>query len=109
MATASSSTSITVTWTAPSMPNGVIRRYIVNYYRSRLGIFDSRQIDVTTGTRVVLSGLDIFTSYSIFVQAFTNVLGRADSNPVTQRTNEDGQSLNFKTVMAFNVCYYNIL
>ena len=91
IATASSSTSITVTWAAPSMPNGVIRRYTVTYYRSGVGISDARRVDVTTSTRAELSGLSIFTNYTISVQAFTVSLGGSSS--VTRRTNEDGESL----------------
>ena len=90
MAEASSSTSITVTWTEPSMPNGVIRRYNVTYFRTANGMSDMQQVSVTT-TTAELSGLDIFTSYTIFVEAFTVAVGAA-SDTVTEVTNEDGKS-----------------
>ena len=73
------------------MPNGVIRRYIVTYYRTEIGVSDTQQVNVTSGTTTELLGLDIFTSYTIFVEAFTVAIG-AMSDSVTEVTNEDGQS-----------------
>ena len=87
----SSSTSITVSWTAPSMPNGMIRGYTVTYYRSEVGMSDMAQEDVTSDiTSIELSGLEIFTNYTIFVEAFTTVGVGAPSDVVTVVTSEDG-------------------
>lgn len=88
MATAISSTSVNVTWTEPSMPNGIIRGYMITYDR-----FDEEMLQLnvsTVPTTALLTDLDIFTNYTIFVQAFTIVLGER-SNLVTVQTNEDGK------------------
>ncbi len=74
------------------MPNGMIRRYDVTYYRSAIGLSDMQQDTVTSATTAELSGLDIFTSYTIFVEAFTVALG-ARSDNVTGMTSEDGKSI----------------
>ena len=89
MATASSSTSITVAWTEPSMPNGIIRHYIVTHYRSVIGMSDAQQVTITSGTTAELTDLDVFTNYTIFVQAVTVAAGEM-GGPVTVITSEDG-------------------
>ena len=90
-AEASSSTSVTVNWTEPATANGIIRHYNVTYYRTDVGISDAQQVTVTSDTTTELSDLEIFTSYSIFVEAVTVAVGAA-SNTVTVRTSEDGKS-----------------
>ena len=92
-AVATSSTSVTVTWTEPSMPNGLIRRYIITYYRTDSGLTDSQEVNITSNdtTTAVLSGLDIFTNYTIFVEAVTVATGDM-SERVTVMTDEDGES-----------------
>ena len=88
MAMASSSTAIDVTWTEPSMPNGVIRRYQVTYTRNDVMDATPETVDETS-TAVQLTGLEKFTNYTIFVQGFTVELGE-QSDSVTARTDEDG-------------------
>ena len=90
MAMSSSSTSINVTWTKPSMPNGLIRRYIVTYYRTDSGLSDMQEVNITSTTTTQLSGLDIFTNYTIFVEAVTVARGSM-SEMVIEMTNEDGK------------------
>ena len=91
VAEAASSTSVDVTWSPPSMLNGIIRRYQVTYTRN--GVMDAAiQMTDTSGpaTMIQLSGLERFANYNITVQGFTVALGEA-SDPVPVRTNEDGK------------------
>ncbi len=88
MAVVSSSTSITVNWTEPSIPNGIVRLYIVTYYKSLDEEPSVEHVNVT-GTAVVLSGLDIYTQYTLWVQAFTVAIGESTAEHVV-RTGEDG-------------------
>ena len=92
MAEAASSTSVNVTWSPPSMPNGIIRRYQVTYTRN--DVMDAAmQMMNTSGpaTKIQLSGLERFANYNITVRGFTVALGEA-SDTATVRTNEDGES-----------------
>ena len=93
MTEAASSTSVNVTWSPPSMPNGIIRRYQVTYTRN--DVMDAAiQMTNTSGpdTMIQLSGLERFANYAITVQGFTVALGDT-SDPVSVRTNEDGESI----------------
>ena len=90
MAEAASSTSVNVTWSPPSMPNGIITHYQVTYTRN--DVMDAAiQITNTSGpvTKIQLSGLERLANYTITVRGFTVYLGEA-SDPVTVRTNEEG-------------------
>ena len=90
-AMASSSTAIDVTWTEPSMPNGVIRHYQVTYTRNDVMDAATQTINETS-TAVQLTDLEKFANYTIFVQGFTVELGE-QSDSVTARTDEDGMFL----------------
>jgi hypothetical protein len=72
------------------MPNGIITRYEVTYTRNDVMDAAMQQMNVMSGTTVQLLGLDIFANYTISVRGFTVALGEA-SDPVTVRTNEDGE------------------
>ena len=89
MAQSTSSTSINVTWTEPSMLHGIIRHYNVSYYRRDVGLSDVQQVTVNS-TTAVLFGLDPYTEYDIYVEAATVDVGD-QSSIVTVRTNEDGK------------------
>ena len=92
VAEAASPTSVNVTWSPPSMPNGIIRHYQVTYTRN--DVMDAAlQMTNTSGPAIViqLSGLERFANYTITVRGFTVALGEA-SAPVSVRTNEDGES-----------------
>ena len=72
------------------MLNGVIRGYLINYYAT-----DNIDVvlNVTAPGDVLaleFSGLEIFTSYSLFIQALTVELGET-SNIVNITTDEDGE------------------
>ncbi len=83
---ATASTAITVSWEAPSMPNGNIRSYRVTVY-----LLDGEfRTDVqVTSTSAVLHGLQPFTNYSVNVSAITVAEGPS-SDPETVLTLQDG-------------------
>ena len=55
-----------------------------------MGIAEVQQVTVTSDTTAELLDLDMFTNYTIFVEAFTIAVG-ARSESVTVMTREDGQ------------------
>ena len=77
VAEAASSTSVNVTWSPPSMPNGIITRYQVTYTRN--DVMDAAN---TSGpaTMIQLSGLEGFANRDMKINALfpmgVNVLGR---------------------------------
>ena len=85
-----SSTSLSFTWSSPPEEdrNGVIVGYIVTYYPVLA------PANVTTeevvGTSIVLSGLMIFTNYSVSVAAFTAV-GTGPAASVIRPTDSSGE------------------
>ena len=85
-----SSTSVRVTWTPPLFRNGIIRRYIITYYITRDGSSTSDSVMIIMGdaTMADVTGLMIFTNYSISVVAETVELGDP-SETVTVTTDED--------------------
>ena len=85
-----SSTSISVTWTAPLSPNGIIRQYIVSYVSSDGSCDGVKMLPATDGdaTMATLTDLMIFTSYNISVRAVTVDLGDP-SELVVVTTDED--------------------
>ena len=93
VAEAASSTSFNVTWSPPSMPNGIITHYQVTYTRNDAMDAAIQMMDTSgPATMIQLSGLERFANYTITVQGFTVDLGDA-SDPVTVRTNEDGEQI----------------
>lgn len=88
-----SSTSILVEWNPPSNPNGNIRGYLINYtLAANIGNpFALMSLNVSGKvTHIELSGLNIFTTYSISIQAWTIKFGDP-SNTVNVTTSEDGK------------------
>ena len=85
-----SSTSIRVTWTPPLFRNGIIRQYIITYYITSDGpsASDSMMIVMGDATMAEVTGLMIFTNYSISIVAETVDLGDP-SETVTVTTDED--------------------
>ena len=89
MAYNTSSTSIMVTWQSPLTPNGMIRGYQVNYFVTG-GNGATSVVDTNVTDSTVLTGLSIYTNYTIFVRAKTVTLGD-NSISVMVSTNEDGK------------------
>ena len=89
---ADSSTAVIVSWTAPSMPNGIITQYEVRYTRNDVENAVTQRMNVSSGTATQLSDLERFANYTVSVVAFTIAMGE-ESEAVTVRTNEDGESI----------------
>ena len=93
------SRSLTVEWSTPLTPNGVILNYQVSYagLESINPVPDSFEAVKTlnlSGTMytVDVAGLSPHSLYNISVKAFTSV-GGGEESTVTIRTEEDGESV----------------
>ena len=93
---ATSSTSIRVTWTPPpnsKCRNGVLRGYKVAYKSTNAYHWIQKtEIDVKDTTTTVVTGLDKYIEYSFQVLAYTVKDGPL-SNTLVRRTKEDGRFL----------------
>ena len=82
-ATVVNSTTVSLTWSEPLLPNGVITSYTITYNSS------GTQILVTIDARAdnfLISRLDEFTVYEIFIHASTRI-GPGPSASLTVTTN----------------------
>lgn len=91
-ARANSSTSIVVSWSEPVISNGIIA-YVVTVYPTGVGMSGRVKELVTGRTRTQLTELEGFTSYTIFIQAFTGTVLSMPSNSVMETTHKNGISL----------------
>ena len=78
-----------VTWQPPLTPNGIIRGYQVNYFVTG-GNGATSVVDTNVTDSTLLTGLSIYTTYTIFVRAKTVIDGN-NSTFVMVATNEDGK------------------
>ena len=85
-ATATTSTSILVTWTGPTNT-----KYFVTFYPTNVGISETVS-ELVSSTRAELINLKKFTTYTIFVQTLTFMLSEP-SNVVMETTLEDGMHM----------------
>ena len=93
MATAISSTSVSVMWTSPETSNGDLEYYLISFYSTEQGRDDIQEQNTSVAvTSAILSGLRIFTNYTVFVRAFTVEFG-PESEEITVMTQEDGKIL----------------
>ena len=95
---ASSSTSITVTWdiVPPIDQNGMITMYEVLYQPQETfggAIASASRTLPVTNMSVVLTNLEEFVGYAIFIRAFTSLGAGPFSNGMIQTTNTDGSYL----------------
>ena len=75
------STAVSLTWSEPLLPHGIIISYKITYNST------GRQISVTVNTNsYLISGLDEFTMYTVFIRASTRV-GFGPSASLTVTTN----------------------
>ena len=81
---------IELVWTAPEMPNGVIRGYQVTYYQTDLGTDTSTNTTSSSDLEFSITGLQPFTYYSVSVAAITIAAGPT-SGVVEVQTNESGE------------------
>ena len=104
LALAVNSTTVEVTWDPPSITNGILRYYTVLYGSSGdMEVMEVNSSDVTSSgmgqdigsginvgsISLLVSGLDPFTNYTLYVLAVTVAPSEA-SDRVTVRTNATG-------------------
>ena len=93
MAVVRSSTTILVTWCIIPLVdrNGDITVYQVLYQPLQIfhGAITQQTVNVT-GLAANLTDLEEFVNYNIAVRAYTSVGGGPYSEPITERTDEDG-------------------
>ena len=90
-AVASSSESINVMWDLPKYPNGPLSEYRIYYQRSDMIIAppestaDRKTVPFPTQA-INITGLEVFTNYSIFIRAIgiLNITGDVSATAVTQ-------------------------
>ena len=96
-ATTISSTEIMVTWeeVPPIDQNGIIISYEIEYEPLQFTgeLNTGTIINDATDLEVAIIGLEEYVEYNISVRAFTSVGPGPYSDPVTERTFEDGNSL----------------
>ena len=94
-----SSTEIMVSWdeVPPIDQNGTITMYEVDYEPLETfgGQISRESVNTSNSsvTSIVLSGLEEYVDYNISVRAYTSEGAGPYSDPVTERTNEDGIKL----------------
>ena len=82
---------IELVWTAPEMPNGVIRGYQVTYYQTDLGTDNSTVLNTSSSDlEFSITELQPFTNYFVSVAAITIAAGPA-SGVVAVQTNGSGE------------------
>ena len=82
------SASITLNWTRPLFPNGIIQMYVVVFYPAEN---TNGTTNITTPTTsLTISGLAFYTLYTFRVSVVTSGGTSVYSDPVSQLTLEDG-------------------
>ena len=94
--TATSSTSITVSWLLPPANdrNGNITGFKL-FYKKRVSAGQQTMVPVNSGSiwTKVFSGLEKYTEYEFQVLAYTSVGDGPNSSVIYRKTNEDGKKL----------------
>ena len=80
MVTINNSTSVTLTWNTPAMPNGIIRHYIITLLDDNM---NSVQNQTVSNLMTVITQLNPNTSYVVNVSAVTVRSGEATSMTFT--------------------------
>ena len=86
-----SSTAITLNWTRPLFPNGLIQLYVFTYYPE--GNPNGSITNNTPSTKVIINGLAFYTLYFFTVSVVTGGGTSSFAGPISQRTSEDGRFL----------------
>ena len=84
--------SLIVSWRLPPNRdrNGPITSHVIQY--TRVGSSDIMSVNITSGTRYIISGLVAYVNYSVIVAAMTvNGTGPFSDPPVVGRSGEDGE------------------
>ena len=91
-----SSTSVELSWTPPTDPNGNVTSYHIEYqYESKSNFHGNREINTTAPasvTNYTVAGLEENTLYNFTVSAETSA-GRGEGSTVSVRTFIDRESL----------------
>lgn len=109
---AKSSTELNVSWEAPSKDlwNGNLLGYNIGYQEvsesvaqfssNNTAMHNMKAVDIGPdfGGKTVISGLNMFTMYSIIVQAFNSRGVGPFSDPTTVRTDEGGNCLLYNSL-----------
>ena len=83
-----SSTAITLNWTRPQFPDGIIQMYVVVYYPA---VNTNGTTNITTlTTSLTISGLAFYTLYTFRVSVVTSGGTSVYTDLVSQFTSEDG-------------------
>lgn len=82
-----------IVWTAPSMPNGMISSYSVEYSAQLLLV----ELTGNAMTSFDITRLDPFTNYTIRVAGFNDFGAGNYSDTITVQTLEDGMCLDTAT------------
>ena len=78
-----------MTWDEPAVPNGIIKKYVISYGKTKDFQGDKQTVRGNTMERV-LDGLDKFTTYFIKVRGKTSKMGNA-SKILNATTYEDSK------------------
>ena len=84
-------TSITITWTSPTYPNGILKFYTLTITHILMGSTQSYEYDVNS-TSTVIGELLPFTEYGVVVTS-TNDVGNVSSESAVITTGEIGNFL----------------
>ncbi len=85
-----SATSLQLSWSEPTSPNGIIRRYGI--YQVTMGINQLVGDFTTDPETIILNNLSPFTEYSFLLEVCT-AIGCTNSDVVTMATLEGGELL----------------
>ena len=93
-ASGSPATSVSLSWTPPLTPNGVLNSYVIDYHSdNKSGVSDSRRITLPVSTTsYTVTGLEENTLYHFTVSAETSA-GRGNGSTVSVRTSIARESL----------------
>ena len=103
-----SSTSVHLTWTPPTEPNGSITGFRIDYLSvSKTGIHNNTEINVTApAINYTVTGLEENTLYHFTVSAVTSA-GRGEGSTVSVQTSIDRESLLPSGALHMHACLHN--
>jgi len=107
-ATAKSSTEINVLWDPPPVDkqNGIITKYKVSYWKT---VSQSVTVKYVTGTSTPLDNLEMYTFYTINVQAYTSAGGGNISSNIMTRTMEGRKYNNIFSIQFGKVKHHQFI
>jgi len=100
------STAISLTWSEPLHPYGIITSYTITYDNSS-GNQVSVIVDAGDARSYLISGLDEFTTYEIFINASTRI-GSGPAAELTVTTNPSRKTFFTQTKVLLKVKYVTL-